>query len=604
MTIRDNSSNSTSQWFTPLSQHKTLLIASVALLLACAFVLLFYIAKDVNSTLFAEKQTAVNGKLDLSSVNMAESDPVLLVGEWQFYWKQFVLSDNFETDIDAPNDLIVAPSFWQNQVHLGDQITPRGFATYRLRVKLQATESLLSLSMPVMGTAYRLYVNQELVDEVGKIAINEQHSEPNYSPKIVTIRAPEGQLDIILQVSNYDLAWGGLWFPIKLASADKQFQAELRKSIRTVSIAAIFFTIAVLSLFHFALRPTDSLPFLLALSCLCLGMREVETSHILYFADAISFSFDTVIRINFLTFYMAILFITAYFHFSYPNEFGRKSTLFISVISCLFSISTFVASPNVFSEFMRYFQFFSLGVLVWGFYSILLAARRGRMGAKLLAVGAAILFALTLNDILFSLTIVNTGNMAGLGLLCFILCQNYLTYVRFINDSREMKVLSIQANQDPLTLLLNRRGLLDAISHTIAEQREESTHFSVMIIDFDHFKKLNDSLGHDIGDRVLVKGSKIMQSVVRKQDLVARWGGEEFVIFLPNTDKEGAEILAEKLRVRLSKDVSDDLHHAFTSSLGVAQSEEGESFSRCLKRADIALYSAKKSGRNCVVLAS
>lgn len=587
-----------------VNKTKTLPLISVALLGLCLFILLVSVVAEVDTTLYQEQKVAINGKLDLKTLDIANSQPIPLSGEWEFYWQQLVLSDNFATDIDAPHTLLKTPSSWENQTYLGETMSAAGFATYRLRVELAPNKELLALSVPVIGTAYRLYVNQQLLDQAGQVASNMQNSRPEYSPKIVTFSAPEGQLDIVLQVSNYHLAWGGQWFPIKLASADIQSQAQLKKIIRSVTIASIFFTMAVLSLFHFALRPSDLLPFLLSLSCICLGLREVETSQILYITEAISLSFNTAIRLNFLTFYLAIPLITSYFYLSYPNEYRRWPVMFICVISGLFSISTIVTSPVIFSKFMLYFQYFALCVLLYGLCMIFVAAYRGRTGARLMALGSLLLFALSINDILFSLRIINTGSMAGLGLLSFALCQNYLTYVRFIKDSRDMQTFSVQANQDPLTLLLNRRGLMEAFKHINTEQRENSEHFTVMLIDFDHFKRLNDTLGHDAGDLVLAQGSKIMQDVIRQKDLAARWGGEEFVIILPNTNEKGAKILAEKLRIKLSNDLSELLKHKITASVGVAQSLENENFSDCLKRADQALYSAKESGRNRVVLAS
>jgi diguanylate cyclase (GGDEF)-like protein len=559
---------------------------------------------EIDTVLYSQNETAKKGKLDLTKVDMAASRPISLKGEWQFYWQQLVLSDSFDTDIDAPHDLIKVPFAWNDQVILGETIHADGFATYRLRVEIAPTNGLLALSVPVIGTAYRLYVNHELVGSGGQVSSNKESAIPDYSPQIIAISAPDGKIDIVLQVSNFHLAWGGQWFPITIASADKQFQAQLKKLIRSITIAAIFFTIAVLSLFQFALRTADILPFLLALGCICLGLREVETSHLLYITDSLSLSFNTLIRINFLTFYLAVPLVICYFHLSYPDEFRKLPVIIICAIGGLFSLGTSFTEPVVFSNFMGYFQYFALGVMAYGLFMILLAAYHRRTGARIMALGSLLLFALSANDILFSLKFINTGLYAGLGLLSFALCQTYLTYVRFINDSQEMKTLFVQANQDPLTLLLNRRGLMEAIGQNNIEQRQDSEHFSLMIIDFDHFKVLNDTLGHDAGDLVLAKGGKIMQSVVRKQDLVARWGGEEFVVMLPGTEENGAKILAEKLKEKLSKNLSEKLKHNITVSIGVAQSLEDENFSACLTRADKALYLAKENGRNKVVMAS
>jgi diguanylate cyclase (GGDEF)-like protein len=579
-------------------------LVSVILLGLCLFILLFSVVVEIDTVLYSQNETAKKGKLDLTKVDMAASRPISLKGEWQFYWQQLVLSDSFDTDIDAPHDLIKVPFAWNDQVILGETIHADGFATYRLRVEIAPTNGLLALSVPVIGTAYRLYVNHELVGSGGQVSSNKESAIPDYSPQIIAISAPDGKIDIVLQVSNFHLAWGGQWFPITIASADKQFQAQLKKLIRSITIAAIFFTIAVLSLFQFALRTADILPFLLALGCICLGLREVETSHLLYITDSLSLNFNTLIRINFLTFYLAVPLVICYFHLSYPDEFRKLPVIIICAIGGLFSLGTSFTEPVVFSNFMGYFQYFALGVMAYGLFMILLAAYHRRTGARIMALGSLLLFALSANDILFSLKFINTGLYAGLGLLSFALCQTYLTYVRFINDSQEMKTLFVQANQDPLTLLLNRRGLMEAIGQNNIEQRQDSEHFSLMIIDFDHFKVLNDTLGHDAGDLVLAKGGKIMQSVVRKQDLVARWGGEEFVVMLPGTEENGAKILAEKLKEKLSKNLSEKLKHNITVSIGVAQSLEDENFSACLTRADKALYLAKENGRNKVVMAS
>ena len=600
--ISNTQSKTQDQWFRIGS--KTIPLISVVLLGVCLFILLFSVVVEVDSNLFHENTNAVDGKLDLRGHELTHSKPIELSGEWQFYWQQFVLSDDFATDIQATHDVLQTPLSWESQQFMGAAMTAQGYGTYRLRVSIEPTKELLALSIPVMGSAYRLYVNQELIDEVGQIASTKENSIASYSPKIVAINVPQGQLDIILQVSNYELAWGGQWFPITLATADKQFQAQLKKLIRSITIAAIFFTIAVLSLFHFALRPSDFLPFLLALSCICLGLREVSTSQLLYITDAVSFGFNTALRIDFLTFYFAIPLFTAYFHISYPKEFRKWPVLVICVISSVFIVQALVTPTDVFTFYLVYFQIFSLFVLIFGLIAVFLAAYRRRMGARLIALGSVILFILSINDILYSLRIINTGTMAGLGLLSFALCQNYLTYVRFIRDSRQMQALSVQANQDPLTLLLNRRGLMEAIKQNQIEQRQNSDCFSLMLIDFDHFKQLNDSLGHDAGDLVLTQGSQIMQNVIRKQDLAARWGGEEFVVILPNTKEQGAKILAEKLRVKLRAGLSEQAKHIITVSIGLAQSLENETFAACLKRADQALYSAKENGRDRVILAN
>ena len=129
---------------------------------------------------------------------------------------------------------------------------------------------------------------------------------------------------------------------------------------------------------------------------------------------------------------------------------------------------------------------------------------------------------------------------------------------------------------------------------------------SVLILDVDHFKRVNDTYGHDVGDEVLRVLAKVGASTVRHLDVFARFGGEEFVAVLPGTDKSQARAMAERLRLVFEQ---QDFEHEwkagvsipFTVSIGVATREQSETdIDVLLKRADIALYRAKSSGRNAV----
>jgi diguanylate cyclase (GGDEF)-like protein len=152
---------------------------------------------------------------------------------------------------------------------------------------------------------------------------------------------------------------------------------------------------------------------------------------------------------------------------------------------------------------------------------------------------------------------------------------------------------------DPLTGLLNRRTLGDRLEAETERARRYDRTLSVLVIDIDHFKKINDTQGHEGGDRALVELANIIRNDVRQTDVVARLGGEEFVVLAPETPMEGALLLAERLRAGI------ELRLAFTVSIGVASTQhpDGKMASALLKLADEALYRAKHAGRNCVIAA-
>lgn len=164
-----------------------------------------------------------------------------------------------------------------------------------------------------------------------------------------------------------------------------------------------------------------------------------------------------------------------------------------------------------------------------------------------------------------------------------------------------LKKLHTERNLDPLTNLLNRRAFNESVQQLLSS--DESRPVALVIADIDHFKKINDRWGHDMGDSVLRKLAQCLRQSTRRSDLVARFGGEEFVMLMPNTDTDTAHTIAQRIQNALAQgdSVLPDAHK-FTMSFGIAALEPQESMEQAMKRADIALYQAKKSGRNRICL--
>ena len=173
---------------------------------------------------------------------------------------------------------------------------------------------------------------------------------------------------------------------------------------------------------------------------------------------------------------------------------------------------------------------------------------------------------------------------------------------------RVVKRLDHMTRQDPMTGLLNRRAIEDALVHEVGLARRRSgTRLSLLAIDVDHFKRINDDHGHPVGDAALVALAQTLRESSRTGDLVARAGGEEFWVLMPNTDAEGALGLAERIREDVSARPLDAGGRPLrvTVSIGVAVFEERiETPKQLFARADKALYEAKAGGRNCCRIAA
>ncbi len=155
------------------------------------------------------------------------------------------------------------------------------------------------------------------------------------------------------------------------------------------------------------------------------------------------------------------------------------------------------------------------------------------------------------------------------------------------------------SQEDYLTGLYNRRRITELLENEIQRATRYNTAFSVILTDVDHFKDVNDRLGHQAGDEVLTKIADVIRSSVRATDLVGRWGGEEFVIVSPQTDIGGSFSLAEKIRARLESADLGEIDHR-TASFGVTAFADGDDIEDIIARADAGLYAAKQGGRNRV----
>jgi diguanylate cyclase (GGDEF)-like protein len=165
------------------------------------------------------------------------------------------------------------------------------------------------------------------------------------------------------------------------------------------------------------------------------------------------------------------------------------------------------------------------------------------------------------------------------------------------------KQLKEENTLDPLTGLLNRRGLNTHFSKELEETAITSSPLSLILIDIDYFKKINDRYGHDVGDICLIEVANVLSNTLRKRDIIARFGGEEFIIILPNTTKNEAALIADGLKKVISKQKFSDFNLPITITLGVTDSRgQHDNALKMIKRADKALYRGKDKGRNCVEL--
>jgi diguanylate cyclase len=196
--------------------------------------------------------------------------------------------------------------------------------------------------------------------------------------------------------------------------------------------------------------------------------------------------------------------------------------------------------------------------------------------------------------------------MRSLNILTTIGLLAYLSGLYYRMVAQAEKQLTHLATTDPLTGLHNRRSMADLAAYEIVQRRRHGEPLSVVLADIDHFKQINDRHGHEVGDAVLAAISLALREAVREQDSIGRWGGEEFLILMPQASMAQASKVAERLREQVQQMVltpgGEPLR--ITLTMGVSEHQKDEPLDQLIRRADEALYRGKAQGRDQVVLAT
>jgi diguanylate cyclase (GGDEF)-like protein len=185
--------------------------------------------------------------------------------------------------------------------------------------------------------------------------------------------------------------------------------------------------------------------------------------------------------------------------------------------------------------------------------------------------------------------------------------QNNLEFRKLREASEKIRILNaklkVLADKDHLTGLLNRRSFMKILNFEKNRSNRTGKPFTLIMSDIDYFKKINDAYGHDIGDKILIEVSKELKKSIRRSDIISRWGGDEFLVLLPETSQSGAADLADKLlnifRKKVFKYSNKKIN--LTMSFGVFEYEKNKNLNEYLKSVDVLLLQAKEAGRDRVV---
>ena len=396
---------------------------------------------------------AIKGVLDLSNWEFDSSIPsakiLNLDGEWEFYWQEFPTIDSTGEPFlpSERTEYIQVPMDWngyshkdistQNEIIIGG----KGYATYRLKIVLHSLIPL-SIRVPHMGTAYKLYINNKSFAEGGTVGTTEQSSIPFWGKKYISFTPDKQDFIITLQISNFHNTNGGFWQSMMIAGTDELNTYRLNRLALDLFVIGILFIMGVYHLSLYFLRREDPSALYFGMLSLLISIRTCVTGEIylkIFYSD---FNYASGITINYITFYLTLPLFNEFISTLYHSETNKYIRIFIRVSCIGLSAIVLLLSPYYFSSTLLYYEIILLIFLFYAVKVFIVAVLNQREGAEIILIGFSIFGITCINDMLHDSNIINTGFYSSYGLVIFIFSQAFLLTSRFANAFHQVKDLS------------------------------------------------------------------------------------------------------------------------------------------------------------------
>lgn len=627
-----------------------------------ALVIELFILTGCGSQSSTSSATAKEGRKDLTRMQY-ENDIVNLDGEWEFYWNQLI--EPAETDPALMTGYIAVPRSWNKYTANEGKNSGYGYASYRLIFMADENERL-ALKIPRLHTAYKLWVNGTLVAEAGTVGKNRAETTPQYLPQLAFFEAQQGNNEIVIHVSNFHHRSGGILENIKLGS-EKQILGLRYKGIASNVLlfgCLIFIGAYHLALFFFRKKNDSALYF--GLLCMLIGIRTLLVGECFFIYLFPEFSWEIAHKLMTLIFYLGTPLTLLFFMSVYPQYFHAPITKAAQLIGAASGLLILATPARVFTLINPVYQIWAIIVILYIFSTLIRIAINKEKDSWLIILGATAFILAALNDIIFISIWVNdqgptifktlftAGNLSPVGQLIFAFANSLLLAKSFSDSLEQEEIVTAMLTEvntdldktvlertealieskekieqqkcelekanlqlkklsfiDPLTGLWNRRKYDEIINLEWNRGLRYQRPIALILLDIDHFKKYNDCHGHLAGDDCLTQiGQTIQQTLTRATDLAVRYGGEEFIVILPEAQKEEAMKVAELLRKKIEMlhipHKQSPASRYVTVSIGVAFTVPSfdSSHEALFAAADSALYRAKAEGRNKVMFLS
>lgn len=479
---------------------------TILLQIAAAIVFGLVASYAVISVPDSPKFESEEGILDLTQVHVSEN-PLNLKGEWAFYWQELLSPEDIQNRLarDGNNDRwINIPSSWLGYRLEGQQLNGTGFATFRVIIKLseQDRNERLALRLPTIFHAYKLWVNGELLAEVGTVSRDKGSVTPHLATKLVFFQPENDRVELVMQVANFHHKRGGITKYIEFGGSDV---LTVRTNLR---IAAEMFTTAgllVIGVYHlllFGLRRKDRAPLYFGLFTVLSGIRSLLVGELLLTQLWPAFPWGLQFKIEYLILCSIGYIMTMYFDSIFPNYVSRWFHLGTRIVTGAFCIVVVMTPALLYTKMLLMIGVMVFLHMIYLMVGLVKAAMRRMEGALIFLLVSVVGLVTVVNDFLYYNEWSRIGNTSPLGLLVFTIAQMILLSSRFTraasNEERIARELQ-DANKKLTEMNMNLERTVQERTQALSAAHDDlRTSYDQLLHSEQGRKKLLAYITHDL----------------------------------------------------------------------------------------------------------
>lgn len=395
---------------------------------------------------------AINGVLDLTDWDLQRDGTLSLAGEWEFHWQDHLSPEDFSQQFLPHRDgLITLPRVWNGYAVDGRKLSGYGYATFRLIIDTDSDSRRMGIRMPVIESAYKLFVNGNLLLSCGEAGITKEDTTPQILPKTAFFAADGSRIELILQVSNFHHSKGGLRSHIEIGTQEQMRNHRERNVALDLFLFGSLLFIGLYNYSLYFLRRKERSTLFFGIICSLFALRTALTGEVFLLSLFPGFPYAVQLTIEHLILYLLLIVFPMFIAALFPDETSKIVVRFLQIYGTVISLFVLFTPVQWFSQLLIIYQTIAIAAILYGAYVLVLAIARKREGSVVITLGFAIWGIAAINDILSNIGIIHIPEISSLGLFVFSLAQSFMLLSQFSRALTSVEQMSEKlTSQDTL----------------------------------------------------------------------------------------------------------------------------------------------------------